>query len=205
MRTKMLQLHLEPQESISCSCLWEDCSVRDARYGCVFCVHFSNERHLDNVSNMFCSALSENCVIIMVYFHLDFHQKNQRCEEDCLPCFCRFLFHLESVRLQERLNAPRTTFVKDLVFPIVRKRLASHQFRHYRNTTGLSLNCSTVTTRNFCDPQYSTLLLLRPSWIKWIQNLSENFSALCLPNDFINTGLTVSQRCDPSGSRSSWS
>ena len=62
---------------------------------------------------------------------------------------CRALsliFHTGSAP-QDRSNAPRTTSVKDVLFPLVKNRCVSYQFQHYRNTTMVSLNCSKVTQR----------------------------------------------------------
>ena len=42
---------------------------------------------------------------------------------------------------ENRLNAPRTTSVKDVLFAVLRNRRVSHQFQH---TTRVSSNCSKV-------------------------------------------------------------
>ena len=86
-----------------------------------------------------------NCVIIMGFFFIwIFTIRAQRCKEDYLSYFVAFFSIRNQFALQDRLNAPRTTSVKDVVFPVLRNRRVSHQLRHYRKTTRVSLNCSKV-------------------------------------------------------------
>ena len=86
----------------------------------------------DYVSNTCDNALSEeSCDHHGFFLRLDLHQKDSSTRNQSTP--------------QDRLNIPRTTSVKDTLFPVVRNGRVSHQFWHYWNATRVSLNCSKVT------------------------------------------------------------
>ena len=130
------------------------------------------------------------------------------CEEDCLLCFVAFSSTRNQSILQDRLNAPRTTSVKDVLFPVVRSRRVSHNFWHYRNTTRVSLNLLEGNTRNFCDPhsiqlfsycffleltQFNTVL--RNVALHASQTPSAIPNSRC-PNDMIHLVLVLLDRND---------
>ena len=165
----------------------------------------TNKRHPENVSNDCDNALSEkSCNHHGVLLHLNFHQKGFRGVKKT-ACRALSLVHQNQYVHQDRLNAPRTTCAKDVLFPVVWNRRASHQFQHYLHPTRVSLSCSKVTQGILWSTQNSTHFLLFFSWISRIQYLSEKCCAPCFPNAFSKTSLTVFHWYDPSSYRSSWS
>ena len=133
--------------------------VRIAILNLVFCTILSNKRLPDYVSNDCDNVLSDELCNIMGFFFIwIFTIRAQRCKEDYLSYFVAFFSIRNQFALQDRLNAPRTTSVKDVVFPVLRNRRVSHQLRHYRKNHQGVLELLEGTSRNCCDPHSIQLL-----------------------------------------------
>ena len=84
-------------------------------------------------------------------------------DEDSLPSSVAFLSTRNQSVLKDRLDAERTTPVKDVLFPIVRNSNVPHQLRVNWYSTRVPLNCSKVSQIILESSQYSNLVLLLPS------------------------------------------
>ena len=134
-----------------------------------------------------------NCAIITRFFFIGiFTERIEWCEEGTLSSSLAFLSTWNESVLQDRLDAERTTDVKNTLFSIVKNRNVPHQLKRNCNSTRVSLNCSKVSQRFF---GILTVLehRLAASLISRSQSLSEKYRAPCFAKAFSNTGLIVSQ------------
>ena len=147
-----------------------------------------------------------NYVIILGFFFIwIFTKRVQRCKEDCLPRFVTFFSTQNQSARQDKLNAPWTTSVKILLFPVARN------IRVWPSVLALSETTRVPWIARSSAEEFLVIHLvfnsfLTPSFFNKLNPIfSDKFGAPCFPNAFSNTGRTVSQCYDPSGSRSYWS
>ena len=92
------------------------------------------------------TTFSRNCVIITGFFFTGVSTRRIKWwEEDCLPSFVAFFSTRNQSVLKDRLDAERTTPVKEKLCPIVRNSYVPHQFRVNWYSTRVCLNCSKVS------------------------------------------------------------
>ena len=106
-----------------------------------------SERHLDFVSNDYGSARSEElCNRHGVLLCRNLHQKGLSGVKKtvCRPLSLSMFTRNQSI-LQDRLDAERTTPVKDFLLPVVRNPNVLHQLRVTCFSTRVSVNCSEVS------------------------------------------------------------
>ena len=147
-----------------------------------------------------------NCAIITRFFFIGISTKRVKwCEEDSLPPFVAFLSTRNQSVLKDRLNADRTTPVKNILLPVVRNPNVPHQLRVNWYSTRVSLNCSKVSQGIFGI--LAVLESCRPALFMKSRSkcFSEKSRAPCFANALSSTGLMMSQCIEPSDCLSSWS
>ena len=99
-----------------------------------------------NILIRFPTNFLRNCVIIMRFFFFRISKNVEWCEEeDSLLSFIAFMSTRNQSVLKDRLNAERTTSVKNKPLPMVRNSNIPHQLRVNWYSTRVSLNCSKVS------------------------------------------------------------
>ena len=147
-----------------CNLLAQDCArllhvtsfARIAILDLVLGIILSNEQHLVTFPIAVIVHLLRNCEVITGFFCAGiFLERIEWCEEDSLSSFLAFLSTWNESVLKDRLDAGRTTPVKNILFPICKESecAPSTQAQLLFHESVLELLGS--KPRNFCNPHSS--------------------------------------------------